>query len=261
MRSRAALTTTCLLLAFVAATPAIADEVVLWDNYPGDALPDASVNMSSERNTQIGEPTWIVDDVDFTGARFDPTDLSITRLEWIGARDPAYTYSTADVIMFSDFPDLSDPGGYTVEYEGSNLAYTFEDLVPDPIPDPDVTTYKGTVTFDTPLSLADLELGGHFYIGVRLVSDTDFHGRNFFVTSSFDESLYGQTEGYIWAPIFGADFWRPASDVWYGVPPGEDTAANFEFAFRMYGVPEPTSLGLLAAGGVALLTWRRPSPS
>ena len=256
MRTKATWRAVLPLLMLVVTSSAYADEFVLWDNYPGDVLQYATVNMTSERNTEVVEPTWIVDDVDFGVGLSDPADYAITRLEWIGARDPGHAYGTADVIMFNDFPDLSDHGGYSVEFEGADLAYTFEDLDPDPNPDPDTTTYKGSMTFDTPLSLSDLGLGPHFYVGVRLVGSGYLQGRNHMVTASVDQTLQGQTEGYNWAPSFGAPYWRPASDVWFGVPDGT-TDENFEFAFRIYGIPEPTSLGLLLIGSILLLVRRR----
>ena len=245
MRSQCALTTALLL--FAAATSVYADEFLLWDNYPGDVLQDVTFNMSSERNTQVVESTWVVDDVDMAQVpgRIDPNAITLTRLQWVGARHPDYSYSLADVIVLD-----SDPNGPgSVAYLGQNLSYSFTDFDPDPNPDPDAQTYTGVLTLPQPVPVP----GEHFYIGVRLVGDGYLEGRNYSVTSSIDSTLRGRTEGYIKAAIFGAPDWRPASDVWYG---GPTPTENFEFAFRVWAVPEPASLGLLLAGSVLLVRRR-----
>ena len=197
-------------------------DVLVWHNYPA-GLQDATYNMSSERNTQVVEATWVVEDVDLTQLPGgEPPGLLLTQLIWIGARHPGYTYSTADVVFLDANRD--------VVLELTDVAYASVDLDPDPNPDPAVQTYEGAVVFDPPVAAA--QLGHHFYVGVRLVGDGYFEGRNHFVTSSIDGTLRGLTEGYVRAEIFGAPDWTPASDVWYGMAtPG----INFEFAFRLYG--------------------------
>jgi len=216
-------------------------EILLWDNYPGGVLQNAAYNMSSERNTQVIESTWVADDVDLAqvpGA--DPANTLLTRLEWVGARHPGYGYGAADVILL-------DTGLATVA-ELLDLPYSYTDIATNPDLGPNVQAYIGEVTFDPPL--AALTLGEHFYIGVRLVGDGYFEGRNHSVTSSVDSTLRGRTQGYTRAAIFGAPYWRPASEVWYGMPTGN----NFEFAFRVYGeiIPEPAAVSLLAVGGLLL---------
>lgn len=245
MRSWATLTTTFLVL--VAAPPLSADEL-LWDNYPGDVLQNAAFNMSSERNTQIVEATWVVDDVDFEQLPdWDPSFAELTRLEWVGARNPDFTYSTADVILLTREGD-----DWNTVYELWDLDYTFTDIDTDPDLGPDTQAYVAELAFDPPLAAS--ELGQHFYIGVRLVGDGYLQGRNHFVTSSIDTTLRGLTEGYTKAAVFGAPDWRPASEVWYG---GPNPQSNFEFAFRVYAIPEPASLALLVVGSLLLATWRR----
>ncbi len=238
---------TALLMSLVAIS-ANADELV-WDNYPGDVLENATYNMSSERNTQLMESTWIVDDVDILQSPFAGTDpglILLTRLEWVGARDPAYDpYPTADVILL----DTNLDSGTAVEY--SDLSYTFTDYDPDPNPDPDTQTYRGVIEFDPPIAIP----GEHFYIGARLVGGGWYEGRNHSVTSSIDADIFGRTEGHIQAAVFGAPppGWRPASVVWYG---SDVPSSNFEFAFRIYGIPEPASLGLLVVGSLLLVRRR-----
>ena len=237
MRSRASLRAA--LFALVAASCAYGGEL-LWDNYPA-GLQDPTISMSSERNTQIIESTWVVDDVDLDEVLpgVDPSMITLTRLEWVGARHPGFAYSAADVIVLdSDLNDLTAD-------EYLDLSYSFTDFDPDPNPDPDAQTYRGEITFGQPIAVP----GAHFYIGVRLVGDGFFEGRNHFVTSSVDSTLRGQTEGYIKGAVFGALDWTPASDVWHGIPTPDD---NFEFAFRLWAVPEPASVGLLLVGTVLL---------
>jgi hypothetical protein len=247
------------LLLAAAATTARADEMLLWDNYPGDVLQDVTFNMSSERNTQVGESTWVVDDVELAEepGKPGPASALITRLEWVGAFNDAFTYSKADVILLnSEFQTV---------LELSDLDYTIAEVHDDPgdpyyNPSPDATTYVANLEFDDPIAVADL--GGtdepleRFYVGVRLVGDGFFQGRNYFVTSSVDTTFRGSDQGYIKAATFSAPDWRPASDVWYGTPDGT-RAEKFEFAFRLYAIPEPASVVLLALGSVALLSRRR----
>lgn len=234
-------------------------DMLIWDNYPGDVLQDVTFNMSSERNTQIVEPTWVTDDVDLLQAPGspDPATLELTRLEWIGAYNQHFTYSRADVILLDTNLD-------TV-LELPSLEYAVQEVYDDPNspyynPGSNATTYKAEIAFEQPIVLADLvgdpEELEHFYIGVRLVGSGFYEGRNYFVTSSIDTTLRGRTQGYAKAVTFGAPDWRPASDVWYGTPDGT-RSENFEFAFRLYAVPEPASIALLALGGLTLLAWRR----
>lgn len=239
---RSTFTLTVALLLFGVTASVNADEI-LWDNYPV-GLQDVTVNMSSERNTQVVESTWVVDDI-----ALDPgislEDIGLTRLEWVGARDTSYTYGVADVILLD--ADLN-----TV-LELSDLEYLATPFDPEPNPDPDTETYQGELVFDAPISLLEVGLGHHLYVGVRLAGDGYLQGRNHAVTSSIDSTTRGLTEGYTKAAVFGAPYWRPASEVWYGGPSGD---SSFEFAFRMYAIPEPASIGLLLLGGL-LLTWRR----
>jgi len=242
MRSRAALTLSLLVLA--AATTARADQL-LWDNYP-DGIQDATVNMSSERNTQVIESTWVVDDVDIAEALpgIAPGNVSLTDLTWIGSRNPNFTYDKADVIILDTYRNTM--------MEILDLDYSYVDLDPDPNPAADAQTYEAT------LSLAELEIelpGDHFYIGVRLVGDNYFLGRNQTVTSSIDSTSRGRTEGFVKGAIFGAPTWTVASDLWYGGPTPNQ---NFEFAFRLNAnvTPEPTALSLLVIGGLVFVRRR-----
>jgi hypothetical protein len=256
MRSRAVFIAT--LLALAAANWAYADEILLWDNYCVDppVFQDPSFKLSSERETQIMEATWSADDVDMLQsplAGVDPAVITLTRLEWVGARDPAWDpYPLADVIILDADPN-GGPG--VVQYLEQDLTYAYTDFDPDPDPDPEAQTYTGVITFDPPIPLTDLgQEIEHFYIGVRLVNGT-YRGRNYFVNSYYDlEAPLGRTEGYTKGATFGAPDWTPSSDVYYGMPAPE---YNFEFAFRLWAIPEPSGIALLALGSGLLLARRR----
>ena len=234
-----------ILVLLVAATSAKADQL-LWDNYPGglDGLQDVTFNMSSERNTAVYEATWIVDDVDFAQIEGgDPSLTTLTRLQWVGARQPGYSYSTVDVIVLD--------GDFNTLFELSDLPYTFTDYASEL--DPTMQLYEGEVSL-TPPPLQGTELTEHMYVGVRLVGDGYYQGRNRNVTNSIDETIQGRTQGHIRAAIFGAPDWTPASEVWYAPPPG----SQFEFAFRVYAdvIPEPAGVVLLLVGSVAMIRRR-----
>jgi hypothetical protein len=244
MTVKAILATTLLLT--VATGTAGADQL-LWDNYPGglDALQDVNFNMSSERNTAVYEPTWIVDDVDFAQIEgVDPSLTTLTQLEWVGARQVGYTYSTVDVIVLD--------GQFNTLCEVFDLPYTFTDH--DSVLDPSWQLYQGQVSLAGRAGIPDLDLPEHFYVGIRLVGDGYYQGRNRNVTSSIDQTIRGRTQGHMKAAIFGAPDWTPASEVWYAPP----TDHEFEFAFRVYAdvVPEPASVVLLLAGSLAVIRRR-----
>ncbi len=249
MRSRF-LFTGALLLGLAAAASA---DVLLWDNYPGgiDGLAqNGAINMSSERNTQVVESTWAIDDfiVDTGGGATPDAETVLTRLDWVGARELGTDYGTADVIFLDD--------NFNTLLELSDLDYNI--LQERDYLDPHARLYEGEITFDSPISMNDLGVD-HVYVGVRLVGSGFLEGRNHLVAGSIDDTLYGETEGFVQGAIFGAPppTWRPASDVWYGVPDGGTPDINFEFAFQVYGetIPEPASIGLLLLGG--LLVARR----
>ena len=241
MKLRVIFTTSLLLC--LAVTTANADQL-LWDNYPGGigTLQAPSYNMSSERNTAVWESTWVVDDVDLAQIPgFDPGDgFGLTRLEWVGARDANFTYSSVDVIILdSNLNTIQELSGLT--------DFTTADASADV--GSGLQMYEGSVSLMQGEERLLTDLPEHFYIGVRLVGDGYYQGCNRFVTSSIDSTLRGRTEGYTRASIFGAPDWETASSVWYA-PPTE--MENMEFAFRVYAnnVPEPTGIVMLLVGGI-----------
>ena len=208
----------------LAPASARADQIVIWNNYPAP-IENALVNMSSERNTQIIESTWAVDDVDVTQITgIDPAGVRLTRIDWIGTRNPDFDYAAADVIILDN--------AFGTITEMYDLAFTATDLDPDPNPWPISQTYEGSVTLATPIDL--LALGDHFYIGVRLVGASYMQGRNQINTSSNTDTLRGRTGGYVKSAIFGAPTWTPAAVAWLGDSSATET---FEFAYRLQGVP------------------------
>jgi len=241
MCSRATGAATWLVL--LAAGAARAD-FLLWDNYPdGVFLPDWSV--SSERNTIRAEPTWVVDDVLLAG----PPTVPLTRIEWLGTRDPAYAYDRVDLIvlasMFDSQTQRTVPDPSTAVTRMDLTSFTATRLSPDPNPAPESEVYQGELLLDAAL----LPPAAHFYVGVRLVgAGANNDGTNGTVVAGMDASPRGLTEGFFLGPSFGVDQWTPVSDLF-----GRDD--NFEFAFRVFGVPEPATAVLLAAG--ALLGSRR----
>lgn len=224
---------------------ASAGESLIWDNYPGGTF-HGTIGLTSERNTSFVETTWSVDDVNVTDD-VSTSDVRISRIEWVGMRDPNWTYSDIEVILMDSGLDEGAPN--TVLHSGLN--WTSTPVMPDPNPDPLRQVYTGSVTFDEPISPPDL----HFYIGIRLVGDSTFRGRALWNAHSADTSLQGLTGGFTKAVQLGAPFFRPSSDVLYGTVGSPN---NVEFAFRVYGeVPEPATLTLIGLSGMLLAARRR----
>lgn len=235
---------TCVLSVLAACGTALAGETLAWDNYPGDTYqPDWYV--SSERNTQRPEPSWTVDDVVLSDV-----NQAITRIEWVGARDPGYSYSSADIILL---PSVFDAvaGTWRPDSSGaivlSDIPFGAQEVAPDPNPLPDVEIYTGEVTLPAPVVVP----GTHFYVGVRLVGDgPDNLGANGVVVAAMDGTLRGQTGGYFIGPSFGVSDWIPANALF-----GFDNP--MEFAYRVYTTPVPEPAAGLLLGALATLGLRR----
>lgn len=235
----------CTLGLFAACGTALAGETLAWDNYPGDSYQPLWY-VSSERDTQRPEPSWTVEDV-----VLPDVNQAVTRIDWIGARDPGYSYSTADIILL---PSVFDAiaGTWRPDSSGAivltDLPLTAQSETPDPNPLPEIEVYAGRVDLPTPVAVP----GTHFYVGVRLVGDGPNNaGYSGIVVAAMDGTLRGRTGGYFIGPSFGISDWTPANDLFGMSDP-------MEFAYRLYTtpVPEPAAGLLLAALATAALRRR-----
>jgi hypothetical protein len=228
-----------LTLALVALTAArlAPGSTLQWDNYnAGDPNltggADGLSYFTSERVGIIGA-TWTIDDMAFDHP------VTIDEIRWAGGYRPDYNYTVEVLLLNSDFtpvtggrPSLLDPtyaiGNFDVERTfGAQFGYT---------------AYNGRV-FIPPTHLA----AGRYYLGVRLVSDNGAgFGRNVIFTTGLGETR-GATEAYVYAPFFGINTLTPIGSVGAEQPS--------DFAFQVWGVPEPTSV-FLALAGLALLRRR-----
>jgi hypothetical protein len=218
-----------LLLTFASAVHAD----ILWDNYPSDGYStDAEMALSSERETLI-DYTWTVDDALFE------TAVQITGVQWVGMREVGYAYPFADlVILPADLGD--DPNDAYLMLE--NLAYSIVPIAGEY----DLETYEATIQLDQPISLP----AGQWYFGTRLSGDPDVGlGRNF-VAAASQVHPGGQSAGYFWGPIFGVFEWLPVENLPFVEEPRD-------YAYRIHGIPEPSVVALLAAGGILALRYRR----
>jgi hypothetical protein len=209
---------------------ALAAAEPIWDNYlspePGY---DRVSFFTSEADATVTD-SWVADDFSFTHP------VTLTGLDWLGARKTRYTYTAEVLIMDSTFA-VVDGGALT----GLPYAET-------PISDPDFVIgfqlYEGTV------ELPEVTLpAGRYYVGVRLRSERDGQpggGRNFWLTTGSGE-LNGVTEAAFRAEDWGYADWTMMSDI--------DPPLVSDFAFRLYGVPEPATAMLILAG-IAVLRRR-----
>lgn len=237
--SRLAIAAFSVLLSFPVLVSA--DEVVLWDNYPDDQfLPPWDV--SSERDTQRADDTWVVDDAVLEGGDQE-FGIEISSFEWIAAIDPRASYDVADFILLSSTGLAPDPNSALVL---SNLNYTVTPIDPDPDPSATRDLFRGRIDFDIPITVDP----GHYYVGARLVDSSS--GRAGSVVAAKGSEIRGQTGAFFMGPSFGLDQWTPVSTLF-------GTSDNFELAFRLNGfiVPEPASLVGLLFGSVFLLRRRR----
>lgn len=224
-------------------------DIVVYDNFPSNAV-IPQIGMTSEINTSLVDQTWTVDD-----AFMATPATGITRIDWVGERviGANVAYPSAEFLIV---PAEQDPNGVWNPAPlnspnailQSNLAYTANANIADPNPSDNLVPYTGSIVFPA----AVIPASQRFYVGVRLSGNG--RGRNYFVPTTIDGTVTGLSGGYTKADLFtglsGPDAWKQSSDTFYGSPAGTQPA--FEFAFRLYSVPEPGSLGLLLIGLAAV---------
>lgn len=241
--------TTGCVAASLLTVAALSADVVVYDNYPSNAV-QAQIGLTSEVNTSLADQTWTVDD-----AFMANPGSGITRIDWVGARlkggSVAYPFAEFLLVPMEQDPNgawnpapLNSPDAIL----RSNLAFTATENIPDPNPSDNLVPYTGSIIFPT----AVIPASQRFYVGVRLSGNG--LGRNYFIPTTINGTINGLSAGYTKADLFtgmsGPDAWKPSSDTFYGTAPG--TVPGFEFAFRLYSVPEPGSLGLLLIGLAAV---------
>ncbi len=219
------------LMAVALVAPAArAAEAPLWDNYPGNSY-DKRVFASAERSTSAVDnrpenASWVVDDF-VPGYAF-----RVDAIEWIGLRDARYNYPKADWAAFTRQEDIFGQSTFTAV--AGQLDVSSGLAIRDIGREGDYTLYRGTLTLASPLNLP----AGEYWFGIRLVG-TGF-GRNFMVAS---QTVRNHPKGaFLHNPGAGIN-WKESSFL-FGRP--------VDFAFRLYGVPEPASLTLLVLGALAM---------
>lgn len=216
-----------LLLLLLVGGAAIAQADLLWNNFltPNPAVDggfDRQSYFSSERNAAVPD-TWTTDDAVFTH------DVIIQGIKWAGARDPRFAYTAEVIILKEESQSYTPLTGFPLAIPSYQVTGTFGNFY-------GFQTYNGYVDLpDTPLS------AGHYYFGVRLVSGPTGQGdgRNVALTTG-NGQINGLTMGLV----------RPGPPPYYdwifiNQYPGESPT---DFAFQLYGIPEPTSLVLLGLG-------------
>lgn len=216
----------------------LAQADLLWDNFltAPDGF-DTKLLMTSEENATVFlGGSWTADDVDFTSFL---GGVTIEKIRWAGAfldnhdytvqvtilqNDPNFTPLTVISVPTYDIIDTygTAPGGY-VRYVA------------------DVTLPDGGYDLDA----------GNYLIGIRLVSTT---GRNFMASTGEGVlNPQGHSMGMFKSLYWGYPNWIPINQF-ATYDPAHPYYDQTDFAFQVYGTPEPAGLLLIASG---LLLLRR----
>jgi hypothetical protein len=216
-----------------------ADElpVLLWDNFlaTSDGF-DPNVLMTSEKDATVSlGGSWTADDVDFTSFG---GGVTIQKLRWAGA--------------------LLDNRDYTVEVTILKNDLNYTQLAAISIPTFNILDTFGSAPGGYLRYVADVtlpELGFHldpgkYFVGIRLLST---NGRNF-MAGRGALNPQGHAMGIFKSAYWGYPNWIPI-DQFATYQPEHPYLDPTDFAFQVYGIPEPAAL-LLIGGGVLFLRRR-----
>lgn len=209
---------------------------LLWDNYATGYNPN--YYWSSERDSVVND-SWVVDDAVFDG------NVEIQGIDWVGLYNPSFSYT-------AEFTVLQYIGGASVfetVVATTEVPVSIENLG---------TVVNGFQLFRGTIDVTDFALpfnaatGGQYFFGTRLVSQGNpAAGRSFIVNSTYGADIRGLSGAYAHgAQTTGTGGWLPFQQI-----AGWNIAADF--AFRVYGVPEPSGLILIGLGALSALLRRR----
>jgi hypothetical protein len=219
-----------LVAALIAAGTPLACAELIWDNFltpdpANDGGFDGVSYFSSERNAAV-EDSWAADDAVW------PHEVTVQAIKWAGARDARFPYGYVELIILEEQQGMLE---VVQQYSLGQPAIlgTFG-------------TFFGLQVYNGYIELPEEGISlpaGHYYFGVRLVNGVngDEDGRNVMLTTG-GGAVNGLTMGLFQSYFFGYPNWTFTAD----------TSGNLttDFAFQLYGIPEPASLVLLIAGGL-----------
>ena len=231
---------------------------ILQDNYLGKPaavdptweLPyDRVTALSSETDTFAG-PSWTADDLVVPPFQ----EFTVMQIRWIALLEehPAPDYSHVEVAIWPA-NRLSDP-----------IEPNQPSLIPSTVLEVDSMTslndgwgkmgfYEGIITLPEEMQVTLTE--GHYYYAVRVVGNN--LGRHMIATTGGDanypdQNIFGGSSmGAFRSPHFYNNDWVTSDEaVFIADPnnPGTEIPYATDFAYQVWGVPEPASIVLLAVG-------------
>jgi hypothetical protein len=211
---------------------------LLWDNFltsdpAADGGFDGHSYFSSERDAAV-EDSWAADD-----AVWD-YPVQVQGIKWAAARDARFAYGNVEIIILQEQPErsLSVVQQYNLG-QPPEIQGTFG-------------TFLGFEVYNGYAAIPDGGItlpAGHYYFGVRLVYGVngDGNGRNVMLTTGTIDgvtTINGETMGLFQSDYFSYPNWTLVADT--------SAALTTDFAFQIYGIPEPAALSLLLTGLVVL---------